>query len=374
MLEHYVHVQDMEALHWLWNKTTDLAYDSEPREVQTALARFMMQFIKVRKDFDPYSYSISKNRTLNMMIDFCSNLGVEFMNLVFANWIEVVTLFDTYSIESLMDKMKELLAGDLGLSADMKNSISEIVSGKFQHDVRSCELLTFLIPGDKFFGKTVGLIRENIANFTPEAVLFVAKLYRNHQVTLSEKIPSGKVFSNDVECLVKNALTCLCTGKKPCHSQLSSWRGSFLPCSKPYEQILWVFKAFSEKPEKVMVKCRQFTDILAVVRDVFSDDLPTIVAICSSVEDQKLLHEKCKSVFAERIHQLINDLVFEKLNNITHKRYKEFVTDLETIQGYFAQYVPEGQQAFVKLVNDIKRGHKSKRKLIDMLGGKFHNL
>ena len=370
LLEHYENVQDVVAVRMLW-KRIGLTHDTESKEVLTALAKFMMHCIKFRNTYDADKIGVSENNTLRIMSNLCSELGKMFIELVVANWQDVVTCFSSFPLDDLLNKMKGYYNQDVAPSVEVVNAILNPLSGEFQHDVKSCEILTFFKLGDNYFDQAVTLIRDNIDNFTPEAVLFVAKMCREHQTALSERIPSGEVFSRDVERFVKGALKRLMTGKKPCHSIPSPSNRSCLPSSCPHEQIEWIFEAFTEKPPKDVVRCKQFKDILTLVREVFADDLPTILSICACVENETLLLTKCTSVFGKRIIQLVHDCVFEKWRSVGNRRYDELLTDLGIIQNHLVKYVCNGREVFIKLIGEIKLLHNTKRKLLAELNRKF---
>ena len=240
-------------------------------------------------------------------------------------------------------------------------------SGNFKHDVHGCKLLTFFKPGDMNLNKIYNLIKENEINFTPSALLYVAQKCNELQ-SVSVVIPSGNIFSNEVELLIDRALHRIEKESVSFNLNTGKYTGHFLPQSEPDPHIQFVFHALQEKPARVVVKCRQFVQILDLVFRAYANNLPTILSICSSMSDNKLLLEKCKIKFGDKIVELINEAVFEKLKHLRPTDYKTFELELlQKVKNYFNKYVTDGAKEFDLLLRNIKLKHKTKRKLMEDL-------
>lgn len=369
LLKHYEKVKDGKALYYLWSELRDFPYGLESEEVQVALVKFLLNCIK-RHNNRKANFGNGQATTLSMLDNLCKKLGTKFTEIVLVSWEEMIKFFRSGQLNSLVDTMKDVHTLEKPLSKDMVDVVMDFFSGKFQHDVDSCQLLIFFNPGDENYTKAVGLIRENAANFTPAALLHVAQKQMDHP-SETEQVPLGNIFSTEVELFINCALHRIGMENKSNDFYISDRN---LLYGTPNSDVQWVFKAFLEKPADVVAKSRQFFDVLNLMQETFSNDLQTILSLFSSIESKEPLLEKCKLRFGERIVQLVNKSLFEVLNHINHNSYGRILQQLETVQEYYVKYVNDGPNAFKLMLSNMKRVYKTKRKLITMMNSFFPSI
>ena len=369
LLKHYEKVKDGKALYHLWCDLRDFPYRSESEEVKVALVKFLLNCIK-RHNSKKANFTSCQATTLSMLDTLCKELGPKFTELVLVSWEEMIKFFQSGRLSSLVDTMKSVHTLETPLSLEMVKVILDFFSRKFQHDIDSCQLLIFFTPGDENYMNAVGLIRNNAANYTPAALLHVARKQMAHQ-SETEQIPPGNIFSTEVELFINCALHRIGMENK---SDYHYMNGRDLLWGTPNFDIQWVFKVFSEKPAAVVAKSRQFADFLDLMVETFSNDLQTILSLFSSVENQPLLLEKCKSRLGEKIIELVNKSLFEVLSHINHNSYSRILQQLQTVHSYYKKYVINGQIAFKELLSKMKRVYKTKKKLVTMMNSYFPTL
>lgn len=369
MLKHYEKVKDGKALYYLWSELRDFPYGTESEDVQVALVKFLLNCIR-RHNNKKANFNSSLSTMVNMMDVLCRKLGTKFTKIVLVHWEEMIKFFHMGQLTSLVSTMKSVHTLEKPLTKEMVEVVMNFFSGKFQHDVDSCQLLIFFTPGESDYTRAVGLIRANAANFTPTALLHVARKQMEHQPE-TEHIPSGNIFSSEVELFINLALHRIGMEIKT-DTYYFSDRG--LLQGTPNTNVQWVFEAFLKKPPDVVAKSRQFVDLLDLLLQTFANDLHTILLLFSCVESKEPLLEKCRLKFGERIVELVNKSVFQVLNHINHSSYNRILQELETIRIYFVRYVVDGQNAFREMLGNMKRGFKTKKKLINMMTQFFPTL
>ena len=113
-----------------------------------------------------------------------------------------------------------------------------------------------------------------------------------------------------------------------------------------------------------MAKSQQFKDTISLVFEAYKDDIQTIISLFDHINSQKILLGKCKPLFWHTILELITKHTHDTLELLRPNKYKMFMTELEKVQSYFGRFVVNGQNAFENLLKEIKRKHKSKKKLL----------
>ena len=78
------------------------------------------------------------------------------------------------------------------------------------------------------------------------------------------------------------------------------------------------------------------------IHKAFSEDLPTILSLFSCLEDRKLLVQKCRTTFGEKVVKMINQSVVYRLDNIHNKQYNNFLEDLKKVKEYFTRCAIKG--------------------------------
>ena len=342
----------------------DFPYRTEPEEVQVALVKFLLNCVK-RHNAKQATFLGAHSQFLNMFNNLCKELGPKFTELVLSSWEEMIKYFQTVKLTTLIETMKSVHTLEAPLSGEMIAVIMDFFARKFVHDVDSCSLLVFFSPGDRNYNKAIGLIRKNAANYTPSALLHVARQLMEHQEESGE-IPLGNCFSNEVELFINFALHRLEVGNKAVY--MSERNVLF---GEPNADIQWVFRVFTDMPVGLVAKSRQFVDFLDLVSKTFSNDVQTILSLFKTVEIRPSLLEKCKSKLGQLVIDLINKSVLGVLDHVNHNSYARILQELDTVHVYYRKYVLEGEKAFKDLLLRIKRVYKTKKKLITMMYSYF---
>ena len=360
-------MKDGKALYYLWSRVKDFPYNSESEEVKVAMVKFLLNCIK-RHNLRKANFGGSLSTTLDMLENLCIKLGPKFTEIVLPSWEEMIKFFRPSYLQSLVGTMQAVHI-DTPLTKDLVEVVMKFFSGKFQHEVDSCQLLVFFYADDKNYNKAVGLIRENAANYTPAALLHVAKKQMNKPPE-RERIPPGNIFSNEVELFINCALHRIGVENK---SDVFLSSRNVLSGS-PNSDVQWVFEVLKEKPAETVAKSRQFADLLDLLLETFSNDLQTILSLFANVENRGPLLEKCKKRFGERIVHLVNKSVFEVLHHINHNSYSRILQQLETVHDHYIKYVIDGRNEFKQMLSNMKRVYKTKKKLINMMNSYFPTL
>ena len=125
-----------------------------------------------------------------------------------------------------------------------------------------------------------------------------------------------------------------------------------------------MFTALLNGKAKATEVWQQFNNIINLVRDAYAEDLSTILALLSIVEEQTpLLETKLnRSIFGEKVVELTRRALLQTTDSLTPKYYEEFKTDLDKVQGNFANFVVNGNEAFKVLLRDINRLYTSRKR------------
>ena len=369
-LEHYSNVKDGKALYNLWDKVRKFPLGGLSEETLIALLKFLLNCIKFHNMNDTRTFKYYNYVFRDMMESICEKLGSKFTSHVLHSWEELVKFYDSDQLTSLVTKMTTFITQDSPVTESMLTSITAYFSGAFEHSVNACLLLKLIEKDDRSLGKAFQVIQEHSDNFTTSALLDVAEKNMDLQSTRVRR-QSGKIFTNYAEKIIRIALQRIEEENKSATPDTSSYsdRGYSYTifAKKPDPHIQWVFQAFVKGTAKGTVTCRQFTDIVSLVREAYVEDLQTIISLLSTVEKQKPLLAKCKSMFGERVLELVRKALLKATDSLTPRYYKAFKADVDKVQGHFAKYVVDGNEHFKVLLRDIKRANKSKRKLITEL-------
>ena len=369
-MKHYEKVQDGKALYQLWYELRKFPFICESDAVHTATVKFLLTCIQSQTKKESRC-GISYYDTTDMMKKLCDKLGVVFTELVFSCWADLIKFFPSHKVDELSDEMLRFHPPENFLPANMVKMVFEFFSGKFEHDAQDLQMLKFFKDGDENLNKIFTLVKKNEVNYTPAALLFVAKKWMQNQ-SHTLKIPHGNLYSSEVEFLITRALQRLTQDQKSNDS--ISRHGYFLPSNSPNSHIQWVFQTFLDKPANVIAKSDQWLRVMDLIQETFSDDLPTVLSLCSSLENQKPLLKKCKSRFGEKVVQSINKAMLDRLDNIQHKQYDCFVSDLQKVKEYYTKCVTKGLEAFKLLLRNLKQEQKKKKKFVNILQSTFSSL
>ena len=297
----------------------------------------------------------------------CYKLQTKVIDLVLPRWKDVALFFRNNDVGNLIDAMLNVMTPDIPLSCNIVDSIFEYLKGNFEHTAGSCRVLEFFKQSDENLKGAFNAVMRNKDSYTPDALLYVAEVYTRNE-TLSKTTPPGKIFSKQVEEIIKIALKRLSQENKPQSFSPSRHSGHFLPNVFARREVEWVFKTFLEKPANMVVKCHQFDEIMSLAVDAFSNDLTTMMAICSNVKSEDLILNKCKILFGEHMIQIVKSRIFERLVVLRPKYYGDFNRQMRYVEEYFTAYTVDGRAAYDQLCVDIKQKHKTKRKLMSILG------
>ena len=149
---------------------------------------------------------------------------------------------------------------------------------------------------------------------------------------------------------------------------MSSYSGKGNNCtifSKiPDSHIQWVFQTLQNGATETKANYQQLYSLIIQIRETYADDLSTILSLMSSVENQPLIFEKCKSTFGERIVELASNALLQAADSLMPRYYKPFKADLDKVWEFFAKYAVDGYEAFKVLLNDIQRKLKRRKRLV----------
>ena len=361
LLKQFQKIQEWRALDLLCKHLKIIGYFRETEKVKVELLKVFLKCIRLHNES---KCSIPEPSTLEMMIHMSRALGSKFTDIVFTDWNEIVRFFSPHRVDMLVETIRVVHTSEkILLSAKALDAMMKYFSEKCTHDVNGCKILTCVNESEINLDFFFGLIQENQINFTPSALLFIAQMFKKFQ-SGSAQIPTGSIFSKEVEWLVEMALLSLERNPEASPFSLGRYSGQFLPENKPNPQIQFVFETLKEKPASEVVQSKQFGRLLHLILQAFPNDFQTILSLCSTVADQQPLLDKCKRKFGGKITQLITEGAMQKIRNLKHSCYTAFKMDLSKVKEYFSLYVYSGDKAYKKLLKKIKHEHKTKMKLL----------
>ena len=362
LLKHFINIDDGEAMDRFMTELKKFPYICESEEVNSAMVKFILAYVKYRGVTSQY-YSTSSYTIADMLDKLCEKLGPVFTKFFLESYKDITKFISGTRVTALVDLILTFHSPENPVSEDLVDIVFHYFSGEFQHQAHNLHLLKFFKENDENLSRLFGLIKQNETNYTPDALLYIAGKWKQSQ---SDKvqIPHGNLFSDDVEFLITCALQQIAKESGQDSIKVSAYDGSFLPRDSPNSDIQWVFKTMQEKPVTAVAKCDQFHRILALIDEAFSNDIPTILSLCTVLSKNKVLHQKCKSKFGKNVIQLIDEAAFKKLENIQAKQYWSFVRDLEKAQEYYKMCAAGGLDSFKQLLIKIQKQEKRKRRLI----------
>ena len=364
-MKHIIDIDDGEAMDRFMTELKKFPYVCESEEVNSDMVKFILAYVKYRGATSQYycycnNFSSSACTITDMLDKLCEKLGPH--NSFLENYKDITKFISDTGVTSLVDLILTFHGPENPLSEDLVAVVFQYFSGEFQHQVSNLHLLKFFKENDENLSRLFGLIKQNEANYTPDALLYIAGKWKQTQ---SDKvqIPHGNLFSDDVEFLITCALQRIAKEHDQDSIKVSTYDGSFLPRECPNSDVQWVFKTMQEKPATAVAKGDQFHRVLALIHEAFSNDIPTILSLCNVLPKTKVLHQKCKSKFGKNVIQLIDEAAFKKLESIQAKQYWSSVRDLEKAQEYY-KMCAGGLDSFWQLLIKIQKQQKKKRRLI----------
>ena len=363
-MKHFINIDDGEAMDRFVTELKKFPYVFESEEVNSAMVKFILAYVKYRATTSQY-YNTSSLSIADMLDKLCEKLGPVFTQFFLEGYKDITKFISDTRVTSLVNLILTFHGPENPLSEDLVAVLFQYFSGEFQHKVSNLHLLRFFKENDENLSRLFGLIKQNEANYTPDALLYIAGKWKQSQ---SEKvqIPHGNLFSDDVEFLITCALQRIAKEHGQDSIKVSTYDGSFLPRDSPNSDIQWVFKTMQENPATAVAKSDQFHRVLALIDEAFSNDIPTILSLCTVLSKNKVLHQKCKSKFGKNVIQLIDEAAFKKLESIQAKQYwsLSFVQDLVKAQEYYKMCASGGLDSFKQLLIKIQKQEKRMRRLI----------
>ena len=336
-----------------------------------ALLKFVLNCIVFNNNIE-VTFRYFKHDFCDMIEFMCERLESKFTSYALDNWREFERFnSDTLWLAPLMDKMKTFITQETPLTDGMVISITKYFAGAWEHrDDLCCKMLNLFEKDDNRLGKVFDAILNNSHKFSTSAILSIAEKSMEYQSqTLNSK--SENIFTDFAENVIKRALTRIERSHKNVPPDTSRYidRGSNFSvfAQKPDPEIQWVFQTFLTGSTKTVATSRQFTDIISQAREAYHDDINTILSFLECFEKQQPLLKTCKSIFGEKIVELVRKALFRAMGSLTTKYYKPFTADLDKVQKYFGKYVCNGNEAFKDLILDIKRQNMPRKQLIKTL-------
>ena len=359
------------ALRIVWKELGENPSEDHSEDIKADIFKLLLNLIKLHNIKGPTDvFHMSEYESCEMIELWCKKLQFNAVSLVLSRWNDIATFFRCMyrGVDKVIDAMMNALTTEFPPSSII-DSFYEYLRGNFKHTADSCRVIDLFKQNDEHLEGALAEAMRNKDNYTPGALLYVAEMYHTKQ---SMKIPEDLIFSKQVEEAIIIALKGMFLDKNTeDFSNSRSWTldGRFLPygaaCIR--REVEWVFKGLLAKPAIMVENCYQFEEIMSLAVETFSDDLNTMVAICSLSADSIL--DKCKDLFGEHIIRSVRSRIFEKLAVLRNRPrvYEEFNRQMRCVEEYFSSYTVDGKAAYEQLCMDIKRKHKRKRKLMSVL-------
>ena len=161
-------------------------YVCESEEVNSAMVKFILAFVKYRGTTSQYycycnNFSTSAHTITDMLDKLCEKLGPVFTQFFLESYKDIIKFISDTGVTSSVVLILTFHGPENPLSEDLVAIVFQYFSGEFQHQVCNLYLLKFFEENDENLSRLFGLIKQNEANYTPDALLYIAGKWKQNQ-------------------------------------------------------------------------------------------------------------------------------------------------------------------------------------------------
>ncbi|XP_060072592.1 uncharacterized protein LOC132552442 [Ylistrum balloti] len=311
-----------------------------------------------------FTYSPSTWDTLTKL---GRQLDMEFPKLILPVWLKLCKFYNSSQLKGIIEVMKDAIKKEAMLPTEMTNMLHKYFESKFRHDEECCDLMHFFKITDKGYQQALKKISANSENYTPKALLLIAK--RQVEETPTSKIKAGNIFQKDVFNLIRLAFSRLQVLNKDYPTKFSYLDAGTL------NYLKYFFEKLAEKDSQDAASGKQFQNFMTHLSGSLKGDAEVLVTFLRSLEKTEHMLPKAKEKLGTKLIDCFQRQFDYELRHCNHTCYHRVLGEMTIARQTCIQFVDNGAMLFrTAVTNFVSLKHKGKKKFIKLMDEYFKDL
>lgn len=337
------------------------------KEHKILLVKVVLQGVKHSANGTWTNFYTSSQTTWDTLTKLGKQLDMEFPRLILPVWLELCKYYNSSQLKGIIEVMKDSIKKRAMLPAEMSSMLLKYFESKFKHDEECCDLMDFFSISDKGYQQALKKIAANAENYTPRALLLIAK--RQHEETTGLRLTLDKVFHKDVFNLIKLAFIRIQALNKDYPT-----RFSYLDTGT-FNYLKWFFERISERDSAEAASGKQFQEFMTHLSDSIKDYAEVLVTFLRTLEKCEYMLVKAKEKLGTKLIESFQKQFDYELRHSNHTSYHRVLGEMAKARHTCIQFVDNGAMLFRTVVADhMQLKHKGKKKFIKLMGEYFKEL
>ncbi|XP_060072590.1 uncharacterized protein LOC132552440 [Ylistrum balloti] len=367
ILKHLGQVDDCDYLMAAYRVIRDFQSTLVEKEHMVLVVQIVLQCIQHNVDGTWDNFSNYTGSAWNTLTKLGRQLDMEFPKLILPVWLKLCKFYNSSELKGIIEVMKDAIKKEAMLPTEMTNMLHKYFESKFHHDEECCDFMDFFKITDKGYQQALKKIAANFENYTPKALLLIAK--RQVEETPTSKIKAGNIFQKDVFNLIRLAFSRLQVLNKDYPTKFSYLDAGTL------NYLKYFFEKLAENDSENVASGKQFQNFMTHLSDSMMGDAEVLVTFLRSLEKTEHMLPKAKEKLGTKLIDCFQRQFDHELRHCSHTSYRRVLKDMTKARQTCMQFVDNGAVLFrTGVTNFVSHKHKGKKKFIKVMGESFREL
>ncbi|OWF54406.1 Zinc finger SWIM domain-containing protein 8 [Mizuhopecten yessoensis] len=367
ILKHLVQVDDCDYMMAAYSVLRGFQSSLVEKEHMVLLVKVVLQGVEHSVGGTWTNFYTTSPGTWDTLTKLGKQLDMEFPRLILPVWLELCKFYNSSQLKGIIEVMKDSIKKEAMLPAEMTNMLLKYFESKFRHDEECCDLMHFFKITDKGYQQALKKIAANFENYTPKALLLIAK--RQHEETPTSKVTADNVLQKDVFNLIRLALSRLQVLNKDYPTRYSYLDTGTL------NYLKYFFEKLSEKDREEVASGKQFQNFMTHLSDSMKGDAEVLVTFLRSLEKTEHMLPKAKEKLGIKLIESFQRQFDYELRHCNHTSYHRVLGEMTKARQTCIQFVGNGAMLFrTAVTNYVSLKHKGKKKFIKLMDEYFKEL
>ncbi|XP_033737914.1 uncharacterized protein LOC117325634 [Pecten maximus] len=368
ILKHFGQVDDCDYMTAAYSVLRGFQSSLVEREHMVLLVKVVLRGVE-HSVAGTWNFYTSATGTWDTLTKLGRQLDMEFPRLILPAWLELCKFYNSSQLKGIIEVMKDSIKKEAMLPAEMTSMLLKYFESKFRHDEECCDLMHFFKITDKGYQQALKKIAANFENYTPKALLNIAK--RQHEETPTSKVTSGNILHKDVFNLIRLALSRVQVLNKDYSTRINYIDTATL------NYLRYFFEKVSEKDSVEAASGKQFQNFMTHLSDSLQGDTEVLVLFLKSLEKTEHMLTKSREKLGTKLVESFQKQFDNELKhcNRNHTSYHRVLGEMTKARQTCIQFVDNGAMLFrTAVTNYVSLKHKGKKKFLKLMDDYFKEL
>ena len=354
VMDHLENVKEMDFLSMSFSVLNGYVKTMSRRQKEQLLGIILRCIVNSVENPNWGAFNSYRGISFETLCEIGEELKAEFPKLILHAWKELCSYFRSNHLQGIIGIIKNSVSQNASLTSELSKMVIGYFQGKFMHGEDCIELLSILESKPTVRQEAINCITMNSKNYTVKALLHLAK--KEHERYGLSKV-SGEVFNKKVFQVLLPALAIMKT------DVISAYIGYADSAAKSEQRtyLKFFYQEYEMNGTAEVAKGAQFLKFTEAL--VENCDVEALLSFCEVMQTCKPLFDKVVELVGTNLGQKYSLQFDMRLKRCNHSEYNKILSEMMTARKHFTQYVPNGEEEFRTMLNNIRRDHKNKKKL-----------